>query len=82
MSYHNRVIERGEFGEFSKIREEMEELLDAHEQNNRMLELCEMADLLGAIEGYVKKNNLTLSDLVSMMELTKRSFIDGSRTTK
>ena len=31
MGYHLRNIEKGELGEFSKIREEFEELLDAHD---------------------------------------------------
>jgi phosphoribosyl-ATP pyrophosphohydrolase len=79
MGYHLKEIKKGEFGEFSKIREEMEELLDAHEQNNRVLEIVELTDLLGAIEAYVRKNNLTLSDLISMMELTKKAFKDGDR---
>ena len=79
MGYHLKEIKKGEFGEFSKIREEIEELLDAHKQGNRLLELCEMADLLGAIEAYATKNNLTLSDLIAMMELTKKAFKDGDR---
>jgi phosphoribosyl-ATP pyrophosphohydrolase len=79
MGYHTRHIERGEYGEFSKIKEEMEELLDAHEQENRVLEIVEFTDLLGAIEAYVAKNNLTLKDLIAMMELTKKAFKDGDR---
>ncbi len=79
MGYHLKPIEKGVYGEFSKIREEIEELLDAHEQNNRVLEIVELTDLLGAIEAYVQKNNLTLRDLTAMMELTKKAFKDGDR---
>ncbi len=79
MGYHKRKIERGTYGEFSKIKEEIEELLDAHEQDNRILEIIELTDLLGAIEAYVQKNNLTLPQLIAMMELTKKAFKDGDR---
>lgn len=79
MGYHLKEIKKGEFGEFSKIHEEILELLDAHEQKNRILEICEMADLLGAMEAYLKKNNLTLSEVIAMMELTKKAFKDGDR---
>jgi phosphoribosyl-ATP pyrophosphohydrolase len=79
MGYHTREIKKGQLGEFSKIREEIEELLDAHQQNIKMLELCELCDLLGAIEAYVAKNNLTLNDLIQMKELTKSAFQEGHR---
>jgi phosphoribosyl-ATP pyrophosphohydrolase len=79
MGYHLKEIKKGEYGEFSKIREEMEELLDAHAQNNRILEIVEITDLLGAIEAYLKKNNLTLKDAIDMMELTKKAFQEGDR---
>jgi len=79
MGYHNRPIQKGELGEFSKIEEEFQELVDGHEQGNKLLELCEMADLLGAVEAYAARYNMTLHDLEAMMELTKRAFKDGSR---
>jgi phosphoribosyl-ATP pyrophosphohydrolase len=79
MGYHLKEIKKGEYGEFSKIREEMEELLDAHDQNNRILEIVEITDLLGAIEAYLKKNNLTLDDAFYMMQATKKAFKDGDR---
>jgi phosphoribosyl-ATP pyrophosphohydrolase len=79
MGYHLKEIKKGEYGEFSKIREEMEELLDAHTQNNRILEIIEITDLLGAIEAYLKKKNLTLKDAIDMMELTKKAFQEGDR---
>ena len=79
MGYHLKKIHKGVIGEFSKIREEMEELLDAHKQDNRLLELMEMCDLIGAIEAYILKNNLTLPQLIAMMELTKKAFKDGDR---
>lgn len=79
MGYHNRKIERGVLGEFSKIREEYEELADGHEQNNPVLQICEMCDLIGAIEAYAKKFNLSLDDLVKMKDSTKSAFEEGAR---
>lgn len=79
MAYHTRKIEKGTLGELSKIKEEFEELIDANEQKNNILEICELCDLLGAIEAYAKKWNLTLKDLNNMKEATKKSFEDGTR---
>jgi hypothetical protein len=80
MGYHTRIITKGKMGEFSKVEEEIQELLDAREQNVKVMELIELSDLLGAIEAYVgAKYNLTLPDLLAMMEKTKQAFKDGTR---
>lgn len=81
MGYHTREIKKGKLGEFSKITEEYEELLDGFKQNNPVLQLCEIADLLGALEAYTKKNwNLALPKVYEMTLLTNKAFEDGSRT--
>ena len=60
--------------------EEMEELLDAHDQDAKIMILCELADLYGAIEAYVyNHHNLTMRDIVQMSNLTKKAFQDGTR---
>jgi phosphoribosyl-ATP pyrophosphohydrolase len=80
MGYHSKQIAKGTLGRVSKITEEHEELLDAHAQGNRVLEICELADLVGAIEAYVSTYNLTIIDLVSMAHATKRAFEAGERS--
>lgn len=80
MGYHIREIKKGVLGETSKIREELEELEDALEQNNKILALCELADLVGAIEAVTNKLGLMLEDVCSMMEATKSAFKDGTRS--
>ncbi len=80
MGYHITEIKKGTLGETSKIVEEFEEFLDGIKQENKLLQLCELVDLLGAIEAYVAKYNLTLSDLIAMMERTKQAFKDGDRS--
>ena len=42
MGYHTKEIDKGVLGEFSKIREEWEELEDAHNQRDSILTLCEL----------------------------------------
>ena len=73
--YHRREIPKGELGEFSKITEEFTELYDAVEQQNSVLELCEMADLIGAIKHY----NIGLNKLIQFMECTENAFKSGKR---
>lgn len=78
--YHLREIERGVFGDVSKIKEEFEEFLESLEQENKIMALVELSDLLGAIEGYTSKNfNLTLTDLLTMKNATQRAFVSGAR---
>lgn len=80
MGYHSREIEKGEIGAFSKITEEYEELMDAHMQGVKVLEICELTDLLGAIEEYAKKEfNLGLLDLIKFSDKTKEAFKEGIR---
>ena len=50
MGYHKKEIKKGTLGKFSKIREEFEELEDAHNQDVKILIFCELTDLIGAIE--------------------------------
>ena len=78
--YHKRNIQKGVLGEFSKIREEFEELADAVEQNNKVLTICELTDLIGAIKSYAKNYNLTLKDLNIFSESTENAFKSGKRT--
>ena len=78
--YHTRKIEKGELGEFSKIREEFEELEDAIKQEDAVMAICECSDLLGAIEAFTKsKYNITLKDLISFNLKTQNAFKIGKR---
>lgn len=77
--YHKTDIPKGRFGLFSKVEEEWAELLDARAQDNRIMEMCELSDLLGAIEGHIEKWGFTLDDLIKMKEATKGAFTSGYR---
>ena len=78
--YHTVKIEKGVLGDFSKIKEEFDELVDAHKQENKVLELCELSDLLGAIKHYAAgKFGMSLDDLLKFMESTERAFENGGR---
>lgn len=82
MGYHTRDIKKGVFGEFSKVQEEWDELLDARTQNGKILELVEIADLYGAIEGYLeKKFGLNMEDVAKMSHMTKTAFLEGKRVS-
>ncbi len=80
MGYHSKHIKKGDLGHFSKIREEFTELEDAWGQDNPVLELCELADLIGAIEAYSLNNyDISLNDLIKMKDATKSAFESGER---
>lgn len=56
--YHEREIPRGTLGEVSKIDEELAEYKDACEQGAKILVICELADLFGAIRAWAIKNDV------------------------
>ena len=84
MSYHIREIPRGTYGEFDKIYEEVIELQDSIEQNAKIMEINELADLIGAIEGYLENYHpdIGLDDLIKMKDITKRAFLSGTRVSR
>jgi len=83
MAYHKNKIPKGKIGEVSKITEEYLELLDAIEQGDKILTICELSDMIGAIELYVRGYyDLTLEDLIKFSRATQQAFIDGERESK
>jgi len=77
--YHLCDIQKGELGKVSKIREELEELEDAVLQDDKILQLCELSDLIGAIEEFAKGLGMTLEDLQKFSNKTKAAFRGGFR---
>lgn len=78
--YHITHIPKGTYGLFYII-EEVMEFADANSQNCKIMELAELSDLYGAIEGYLQNNypTVTMNDLKVMSDITKRAFINGRR---
>jgi NTP pyrophosphatase (non-canonical NTP hydrolase) len=80
MGYHKVEIKKGIYGEFSKIIEEVDELTDAVEQDDKILQICELSDLIGAIEQYSEsKFGLSLVDLKKFSDKTKSAFKEKKR---
>lgn len=79
MGYHKNEIKKGVIGEFSKIEEEFLELKDAVEQEDSILSICELSDLYGAIEEYIKRWNMNMETLKSFSDKTKSAFKEGKR---
>ena len=79
--YHLIDIPKGEIGEASKIEEEFLEFKDALTQGAVVMQLCELSDMLGAMEAWLAKYHPTIgiSDLNKMSDLTKRAFRHGRR---
>lgn len=84
MGYHINSISKGVYGEFSKIQEEVDELEDAIQQKAKILQIVEICDLYGAIQGYLEKYHpgITMDDVRKMSELTHLAFLDGSRKSE
>lgn len=70
MSYfHKREIIKGEYGQLSKIREELDEAVDAEEEGQELLLIIELADIIGAVRGVANKYGITLDQLIKFSEL-------------
>lgn len=80
--YHLKPIAKGVLGELSKIREELDEAVDAQEQGVAVMVLVELSDLVGALEAYLAQHHpgTTLEDLQKMAAVTRRAFQSGRRT--
>lgn len=81
--YHLVAIPRGELGELSKIREELDELADAMAQGSRIMATVELSDMVGAIQAFMDRHlpGTTIEDLLTFSEITKRAFQNGRRTS-
>ncbi len=77
--YHLVPIQKGTFGDVSKIQEELDELKDAKVQGSKILAAVEMADLYGALEAYAESMGITMDDIRIMSNITKRAFQNGKR---
>lgn len=79
--YHIADIKKRRFGSFGKIQEEVEECMDAHQQGSHIMMLVELADLYGAIEGYLAENypQFKMGDLAKFSSITQRAFQNGYR---
>lgn len=77
--YHLANIPRGTYGEPSKILEETLEFQDAIRQGNPVMALCELSDLVGAIQGYLetKHPSISFNELLRMTEATARVHKSG-----
>jgi hypothetical protein len=79
--YHRRDFPKGEYGELSKLYEEINEVKDSQEQGVSLMLLHELSDCIGAIQGFLEKHHpsLTLDDLIKMSDRTRAAFLLGDR---
>ncbi len=81
MGYHITPITKGKVGELSKVLEEVNEALDAEQQNCDVMVLLELSDVIGAIESYLELHHptITIESLITMKNITKKVFKEGTR---
>jgi phosphoribosyl-ATP pyrophosphohydrolase len=79
MSYHIAKIKKGVLGKASKIQEELDELVDAENQNNKIMAMVELSDIYGALRLVAKEYGVTMDDLQVMADATERAFKNGHR---
>ena len=82
MGYHKREIRKGFVGESSKIKEELDELLDAESDDDQVMALIELSDMVGAIQLYLEKHHptITVEHLTKLARKTISAFREGKRT--
>lgn len=70
--FHTQPIKKGQYGELSKIQEELDEAFDAEKQGIDLMLLIELSDIIGAVEGVAKKYNFTLDQLIQFSKVRKK----------
>lgn len=80
-AYHIMDIPKAPSGSFFKIYEEVFEMLDAIKQENKLMELQELSDMIGACKQYINTNynDITFNDILKMTEATERAFKSNKR---
>lgn len=63
MKFHRREIAKGTYGELSKVREEVEEAMDAEEQGQPLMLALELSDILGAVRAVAERHGWKFEDL-------------------
>jgi len=76
MKFHTKEIQKGIYGELSKIKEELDEAYDAEEQGQDLMLLIELSDIIGAVEGVSKKYGFTLEQLMKFAKLRSKVAIE------
>lgn len=61
--FHRTRIQRGNYGEVSKIREEWEEAVDALAQGQYLMLLIELSDMIGAAAGVAYRYGVTIDGI-------------------
>jgi hypothetical protein len=79
MGYHKKKILKGVYGEISKVREEVEEYIDAIDQGCKIMAVVELSDIYGALEAVAITHSLTMEELKVMSDITKKVFQEGAR---
>lgn len=81
MGYHNIIIMKHDHDSPFKIFEEFKEFIDSLASNNKLMAMQELSDLYGAIETQANLLNVTMSDLKTMSDVTKKVFKTGYRVS-
>jgi len=78
--YHLRDLPRSPHGSAGKVVEEALELAEAVEQGASIMALCECADVVSALRGYLRaEHGESFEDVVKMADVTERAFRSGRR---
>lgn len=77
--YHMRPIPKYPIATTGKILEEAMEAMDAYEQGNKIMEICELSDIYGALRARAIAMGFSMGDLERMADATARAFAKGDR---
>lgn len=80
-SYHKKPILKGDYGNSSKVLEELREFEEAVREGSKLVAFCELADLKGAVDAlidhFLSDSQITKEDVEKLSQQTKESFLVG-----
>lgn len=82
--YHTYEIPKGVYGELSKVKEEILEFIDGEKQDNQILIRCELSDIYGAYEEYLKRSmwGRTIDEMILKIEPFEIDELNGETLLK
>ena len=81
--WHTYDIPKGELGQLSKIKEELDEAYDAETQGQTLMLMFELSDIIGACGLVAQRYGMSLDDLVTFAKKrgqVARAEADEKRT--
>src|SRR5690606_6810563 len=79
--YHQNFIMKFPHGNVHKLKEEVDEFLDAYASGNSIMAMQELSDVYLILRTIARDYGIDVDDLAKMADVTEKVFESGGRTS-